>query len=622
MTKQRTLNVSLQHKQLLGGILLATFLVYFQTFSFDFVNWDDDYYVINNLQVTNPTLSNLLSFFKEGNTANYHPITMLSLTLNYALGGESATGFHIINLLFHLLNVIVLYRWTMNLWPQKTFLAFWVAGVFALHPMHVESVAWISSRKDVLFFFFYFLGLIEYIKYNKSLSKKHLVFTLAFFILSGLSKPTAVIFPIHLLLIDYVQNRAINIRSLLEKIPFFVISILIGLATVLVQTDAGAVNVDAFSFMERIQLASYAINLYVLKFFAPFHLSSFYPYPLRPFDLLVSISPIISMAMAGLIVWKFKKNRNIIFGFLFFLISIVLLVQLVTVGSTIISERYTYLAYVGLSISMFFLVERLFNMSKTTQQPSFRNVITIILLALSFASFKRAQVWENGETLWTDAIEKFPEVAGSWGGRGVYFRLEKKYTKAIKDFNQAIALNPNEPMFYSNRGNIYFDLAKNTLALQDYNTCIQLEPDNANALANKGAILGKQGQLQEAQNLISEAIKIDPNYVSAYVNRAIIHGQMNQRILAKKDYHTTLKFQPKSHDIWNALAIEHQYLGEFDSSLIALNLAIELSPEGVYYMNRGISLRLMGEQSAANIDFNQASNLGVEVNPGYYQPIQ
>ena len=400
------------------------------------------------------------------------------------------------------------------------------------------------------------------------------------------------------------------------------VSILIGLATIWVQTDAGAVNVDAYSFVERIQLASYAVNLYVVKFFAPIHLSSFYPYPTRPFNLLVSISPLISIAVDGVLVWKWKQNRNVVFGFLFFLVSIALLVQLVTVGSTIISERYTYLAYVGLSIGVYFVLENILSKVVNFNSTLFRNGLTICLIIITLIAYNRTKVWENGETLWSDAIIKFPEVAGSWGGRGVFYRLEKEYPKALNDFNQAIQLNPNEPMFYSNRGNIYFDLGKDVQALQDYEICLQLEPDNQNALANKGAILGKQGKYDQAISLITQAMETDPNFHTAYVNRAIIYSQMNQRVKAKKDFQTALKFQPFKHEVWNALAIEHQYLSEFDSSLIALDQAIELSPEGVYFLNRGISLRLLKDQPGANLDFDQAQSLGVTVNPGYYQPVQ
>ncbi len=595
--------------------------MYLQSLSFDFVNWDDDYYVINNLQVTNPTAENLGKFFTEGNTANYHPLTMLSLALNYAVGGENAFGYHLFNLILHIFNILLLYMWVRRTWPKQEFLPLFVAGVFALHPMHVESVAWISARKDVLFFCFYFLGLISYHSFCAAKKSRYLTVTLLFFILSTLSKPTAVIFPIHLLLVDYLTARKMSIKLIVEKIPFFIVSVLIGLATVSVQTKVGAVSVEAYTVLERLQLASYALNLYLIKFVAPIHLSSFYPYPSKPFDLWVSLSPVIFLAVTGFSLWRWRSYRGIVFGMLFFLSSLLLVVQLVSVGSTIIAERYTYLAYVGLSIAVYFVSEALFFKQKNNKR-SVGMLTGLLLLGLAVASFNRVKVWENGETLWTDAIEKFPEVAGSWGGRGVYYRLEKQFSKALRDLNQAIKLNPNEAMFYSNRGNIYFDMGQDEYALSDYNNCIRLDSTDENAFANRGAIYGRKGKYREALGDLNRSISLDSLFVNAYMNRGIIYGQLNQRVQAKKDFKKCVFLEPGNHAIWNALAIEHQYLGEFDSSITVLNTAIGLKAEGVYFLNRGISFRLLGDQNSANADFDRARNLGVKVDPGYYQPAQ
>lgn len=622
MCNLKNIGLDKKHKILLGSILVVTLFAYLQSLSFDFVNWDDDYYVINNLQVTNPTTENLTKFFTEGNTANYHPLTMLSLAFNYAIGGEDAFGYHLFNLIFHILNAALLYLWVRKVWPKHEYLPLLVAGVFALHPMHVESVAWISSRKDVLFFFFYFLGLISYHNFCKDKKSKYLAITLLFFILSSLSKPTAVIFPIHLFLVDYLMERKISIRLMVEKIPFFVVSVLIGLATVYVQTDAGAVSIEAYTILERFQLASYALIQYLGKFIAPVHLSSFYPYPLKPFSGLVSFSPLIFLAIVGAGLWRWRLHRGFVFGVLLFLSSLILLVQLVTVGSTIISERYTYLAYVGLSIAVYFALEQLFFKQKKSPK-SFAMIVGLFLVGFALTTFNRAKVWENGETLWTDAIEKFPEVAGSWGGRGVYYRLEKQFPKALRDLNQAVKLNPNEAMFYSNRGNIYFDLKQDEAALNDYNNCIRLDPTDENAFANRGAIFGRRAKYEEALNDLSTAISLDSTFINAYMNRSIIYSQLNQRVKAKGDLKKCISLEPDNHALWNALAVEHQHLSEFDLSITVLNQAINLKPdEGVYFFNRGISFRLLRDQASANADFNKARNLGATVDPGYYQPIQ
>jgi len=546
---------------------------------------------------------------------------MLSLALNHTIGGENAFGYHLFNLIFHLLNTLLLYLWVRKIWPKHEFLPLFVAGIFALHPLHVESVAWISSRKDVLFFFFYFLALLFYHSFCSQKKYKYFAVTVLIFALSALSKPTAVIFPFHLLLMDYLLNRKLSMKVVLEKVPFVLVSIAIGLATIYVQTDAGAVSVKAYSLVERIQLASYAINMYFTKFMLPINLSSFYPYPTKPFNLVVSWSPIIFLSVVSFALWKWREHKTFVFSLLFFLSSIALLVQLVTVGSTIISERYTYLAYVGLSIAVYFVLDELF-FKRFKDKQIVGVLFSSILIIFSLLSFSRAKVWENGETLWTDAIEKFPEVAGSWGGRGVYYRMEKKYSKALRDLNQAVLLNPNEAMFYSNRGNIYFDLADDERALADYNNCIRLDATDENAFANRGAIYGRNGKPNKATNDLSRAIELNPEFITAYMNRGIIFSQQNKREQAKNDFKRCVELEPDNHAIWNALAVEYQHLGDFDASIVALNNAVRLKPdEGVYFFNRGISSRLIGNQDAANIDFNQAKSMGIQVDLGYYQAI-
>lgn len=597
-------------------LIAVTFLVYLPNLSHDFVNWDDDIYVTDNLLVQNPNAENLKTLATEPNVANYHPITMLSLAFNYAWSGLDASSYHLVNLLFHLINCWLVYAWMLLISKQNRITAGFVAAVFALHPMHVESVAWIAERKDVLFTCFYLLGLITYTRYvQKGLPIKSLLLVLLWFALSLLSKPAAVVFPLHLLLVDYFLRRSFSLKQLLEKAPFLIGSAVIGFVTVQIQDAEGAVNFDAFSAWQRIQLAAYALMMYVVKFVAPVDLSSFYPYPSRPFPAIYQLAPVVCLALLAVLGWAVRKNRTVAFGLGFFLVGVLLILQIVTVGSAIIADRYTYVPYLGLAFILGVAVERLSTKQSTQKyyKPALFGLSAACLL-MAFGSFQRIKVWENGEKLWSDVIAKFPEEHGAWGGRGLYYRQKKQFDLAIKDLNQAIALNPNEARFFSNRGNIFFDLGRDEEALVDYNRCIALDATDKEAFANRGAIYGRKQRFDEGINDLSYALQLDADFFNAYMNRAVVYGMMNQHELAKADYNACLNLDPSNDQIWNALAIAYQHLRDFQGSIRPFDEAIRLNPGfGLYYVNRGISRKYLGQTQLAKQDFQTAQQLGQQV---------
>lgn len=605
------------------AIFLFTYIAFSPSLNYGFVNWDDDIYVTENHKVKNPNSENITSLLTESAVANYHPVTMLSLALNYKYGGLDASSYHWINLVFHLFNVVLVFFLIRMLAKNNSTVALITAAIFALHPMHVESVAWVSSRKDVLYTFFYLLALICYCHYVlRGKLVKGLTFTMLFFLLSLLSKPAAVIFPLHLVLLDYCLQRKINFKSLLEKIPFLLAAIWLGILTIQAQEAEGAVNFDAFTIWERIQLASYSFMTYVVKFLWPYKLSSFYPYPSTPFPIVYKLAPIFCVSFFALVLATLKKSKQWLLGVTFFTISIVLILQIITVGSAIVADRYTYLAYIGLAFILACGVELLKKNARRLYYKTAIGIVVLISLTLGWMTHERVQVWQNGETLWSDVINKFPQVAGAWGGRGVYYRQQKTYELAVRDFNQAIALDPNEAMFYSNRGNIFFDLQQNEQALKDYNSCLILDSEDKDALANRGAIYGRRQQWDLALKDLTKAIELDPNFFNAYMNRAVIYGQTNRREQAISDYQTCLTLDPGNHEILNAMAIEFQYLGNFQASIPYLTKAIKLAPSfGLYYKNRGISYQRLDKKVEALRDFNQAKALGVSVSQAYFDSV-
>ena len=259
------------------GILLLTSMVYLPSLSNDFTNWDDQGYVLENKLLQDVSLEGLQEIIVTPIGANFHPVTMLSLALNYQISGLDPFSYHLFNLLLHLINTLLVFGFIYLLSEKKLEAAVIVALFFAIHPMHVESVAWIAERKDVLYTAFFMASLIYYVRFLDEGNQKAYWWAFVFFVLSLLSKPAAVVLPVVLILIDYLRNKnLLDTKLLVQKIPFFVLSLGMGWYTLRVQTDFGATAGEAiYSISEKVMFASHSIFIYLIKLFVPYGLSAF-----------------------------------------------------------------------------------------------------------------------------------------------------------------------------------------------------------------------------------------------------------------------------------------------------------------------------------------------------------
>src|SRR5260221_6180005 len=328
-------------------ILLLTFLAYIPALRAGFVNWDDGDYIVDNLIVKD--FANLKSILSTPVQGNYHPLTMLSIAINYQVSGLNAWSYHLFNLVFHLINCFLVYRLVMLLSNRNIIIAFTTAILFGVHLMHVESVAWVSERKDVLYSLFFLAGLISYTKYADTGIRKQYLLTILFLVLSLLSKPAAVIFPVALFCIDLLRKRKLNVRLFAEKIPFFILALITGILTVIGQKAIGARGERFYNFGigTKILFWFYGIMMYFFKMIAPLNLSAFYAFPAinRQLDIEYYLSPLFFAMLAAIFFFSLKKNRVIAFGILFYLVNLLLVMQVVIVGRAIITDRYNYHPY-------------------------------------------------------------------------------------------------------------------------------------------------------------------------------------------------------------------------------------------------------------------------------------
>jgi hypothetical protein len=280
------------------------------------VNWDDDKYIQNNPLITSIDLKVLFSTYVMG---NYHPLTMLGYAIEYQFFGLNASGYHVINLLLHLANVVLVF-YTVFYLSNKTIVALIACLFFGIHPVHVESVAWVSELKDLLYGFFFLASYIFYLKFVKDENKKFYFFSLLFFLCSLLSKGMAVSLPVVLLLTDYFKGRKITRQTVIEKLPFFLLAFIFGIVAVYAQKSLGATESTVFPLPQRIIFAGYSFITYLIKLLIPLNLSSYYPYPIKVGDTIPAQYYFYLVAILGLVIYFFyfhRYSKKIIFGTVF-----------------------------------------------------------------------------------------------------------------------------------------------------------------------------------------------------------------------------------------------------------------------------------------------------------------
>ena len=498
-------------------------------------------------------------------SSNYHPLTILSLAFNYGISGLTPFSYFFVNLLLHLLNTALVFYFIRAISGKKLLVAALSALLFGIHPMHVESVAWISERKDVLYAFFFLWSLIQYWKFITTEKKNHYWASFFLFVLSLLSKPAAIILPLVLLLIDYWKGRPLNKKVFFEKVPFFILSGAFALVTLSMQADLGLASFEIFPFWMRIFFACYGVMNYFIRFIFPYSLSTFHPYP-SPDDLglTVYISPVFIIGLCALL-WYSRKNKILVFGILFFIINLLLVLQVIAIGSTIVSERYTYVPYIGLAFVFAMWIDTLTDRYGDTLKWI---VLTGITLVFGIIAFERTKVWKDSGTLWTDVIRQYPVAPSPRSNRAHYLfkkamttpnasEKNKMYLQIIEDCNVALAtanaifLTPEQEKsaggnaamkfaLYSLRGATFESLGQPDKAKEDYSKCISLFPGQEFAYVNRGAILFEENLFKEALDDFNKAISINPEG-PYYLNRSYCHYNLGDKDKAKADMQDALK---------------------------------------------------------------------------------
>jgi tetratricopeptide (TPR) repeat protein len=508
-----------------------TFLVYYGSLKNGFVAYDDLENVTNNILIQKLNGTNLTLYFTTPLIFMYTPFVYISFATDYLIAGLNPLMYHFTNVFLHICNTVLAFHF-IRLLTKRIDLSIITTCLFALNPINVDSVAWISTRGTLLFTFFYLVSMIGYVVYNSTRQKKYFALSIAAFLFSCFSKSTAITLPVVLLIIDVYAERNINWPLIRQKIPYFVIAIAFGIIAVIFRNDSGFTHsVTRFNYFDRIFLFTYSIDFFLMKLLAPFHLSAISSYPVKTngfLPLSYYISPLILAAIFFLI-YAFVKNKLAAFCALSIFIVSLSLNLIPLLEDSHLANRYAYLP----SVAFGFFMALLFAEFKTTKyrfkySTIFLSIGIILIAIFSFETFQRTGVWKNTLTLFDDIIKKNSDNVFAYNSRGIARYEMKDLEGSIADYSKAIEIDPTYDGAYYNRAISYYETSETESALNDYNKSIELNSAFSKAFVGRGILyMDRLNNPDNAVNDFTTAIKINPEFAQAYYNRGIAYAKRN-----------------------------------------------------------------------------------------------
>lgn len=604
-----------------GIISLLTVFVYLRALRNDFVDWDDNQYIIDNSHIRSLDASFFKWAFLEFHSANWHPLTWVSHAVDVAVWGLNPLGHHLTSILLHGVNAflvtlvatMLLKTWCERRQPgeagfldrQGILIAAGVTGIlFGIHPLHVESVAWVAERKDVLCGMFFLLSILAYLRAvntadaqqgqpgSSRFPRKDLVVCGVFFIFALLSKPMAVTLPVVLLILDWQPLRRItSIASLqaqaLGKAPLFLLSIASAIVTVHAQRAGDTiVPLEYFPMGTRVLVALHALSGYLGKMAVPVSLLPYYAYPVNASLLSPEyfVSAVLAAALTVAGVFLARKLPVWSAVWWYYVITLAPVLGIIQVGNQAMADRYTYLP--GLSFCLLLGVGAAWLWKKAAEPERWRSIIrpAVIVAALSAvvflaaATYRQIAVWKSGLDLWNYVLTRDPEAGAiPYNNRGELYYKMGSFDLALADLSKAVSLSPTDPIFYNNRALAFEETGRIEEALVDYREAIDLSASNPLARYNRGILFTRIGRLADALVDFDQAILIDPFDAKLYNSRGIVHAGTGRHDLAHADFTRAIELDPG-----------------------------HISP----YLNRGNLYRQEGRWALALQDYQKACDLG------------
>jgi protein O-mannosyl-transferase len=615
------------------AILAVTFLVFSNTLSADFVNWDDMGYLWEN-KLVNPLSSiSFADIFTGSTCGNYSPLVVLSYCIEHSFdtivsdvrSGENFNPFiyHLTNVLFHLGTTGLVFVFLRQLGLKSWGLVI-ATLLFGIHPMRVESVAWVTERKDVMYGFFFVASCIAYWKYITVEGKKGLHYTLALVLglCAMLSKIQAVSLPLAFFALDYWANRPLflaknekselNITMFLEKIPYFALSLIIGIVGIKYVGAAGGFEDTGYALWQRLLFAPYSIVMYLQRFVAPYGLSTFYPYPKKidgvpQMGAVYYIMPFVVAGLAYFIYTTTKKTRLIAFGALFFILNIFMLLQIQGAGKAFVADRFTYIPYIGL----FFLVGMAYNaIVEGRFLGGLRSVVPFIMLGflglMGILTFLQNKTWDNSVALWENVNKFYPDEPLPFSNKGLAYndKVRNKGLRGGKKVDANATYDPNPD--YNN-------------SIKAYDEAIAVDKYYHEAHYNKGVALFNTKRYKEALVSYTNSINIKPEQADGYYSRGLAYANVNDGAAALKDFEKAqqLGYKGKPDEMYNAMGSSAASAGQHPQAIEYYKKAIAVRNAPEYHYMIGNSLAPQNKMAEAIVEYDAA----IALKPDYVAAI-
>ncbi len=655
--EQKMLDKIIRHRVLILCVLLAavTFVVYLPVRNHEFVRYDDDKYITENPNVLSGlTLENIKWAFTAGHESNWHPLTWLSHQLDCMLFGKNAGAHHLVNVVYHVANTLLLFivfgRMTKRIWPSA-----FIAALFALHPLHIESVAWAAERKDVLSTFLWLLTMLAYVRYAERPSIVRYLSALVLFALGLMAKPMLVTLPFILLLLDYwplerFGDSKTPVRKLiLEKLPFVFLSTISSIITVVAQQKGGAMlSVYNLPMKERIINAAVSYLGYIGKMIWPRRLAVLYPHPVNgtPVSRAVIFGTIL-IVITTFIIYHGRRHKYLILGWLWYLGALVPVIGIIQVGAQAMADRYTYIPLTGLFVIIAFGVADIF------RNVPFKNIILAVaaasvLCACTIMTSIQLKFWKDSVSLFEhtlDAVENNYVIQNNYGN--ILNELNRP-GEAVKYYEEAIKALPRAPDIHNNLGNALRDTGKIDEAIRQYKIALEIDPDFsiahlnlALALAAKGeydeavmhykkhigpdadtsklyhelgTILVRHGNIEEAIKQFKKGLYINPDSVEILCDLGLAEAKNGRPAEAIEYYKKALQIDPNEILAHGRLALAYAALGRIDESIEQVRLVLAAQPDDYeMHTNLGKLLEAKGQFEQAEEAYKRA----LKINPDY-----
>jgi tetratricopeptide (TPR) repeat protein len=623
-------------------LILATVALYLPVRHFSFLNYDDPEYVSRNLHVRDGlTAPGVAWSVRSTESANWFPLTWISYMVDVQLFGLDPGLIHLTNVLLHAASAallfVILFRTTGAIWRPA-----FVAAVFALHPLHVESVAWIAERKDVLCAFFWMLTLLAYAHYVQRPNRRRYALLLFAFVAGLMSKPMIVTLPVVMLLLDiWPLQRTLSRKLLVEKLPLFALSAAVSILVFVAQQRGGAViSIDQIALVSRLTNAAISYAIYALKLFWPAHLAVFYPFPpAQPVGLAIGTAAAI-VAVSAWVIRERVRRPYLLVGWFFYFATLLPVIGIVQVGLQARADRYTYVPLIGLSIM---LAWGMAEFGRRTMP-----VITVLAVAavVGWAACARVYLsnWHDSASLFQHALQVTENNYVALDNLGVAERDRGDYADAISHFQAAaqlrpgdaetqdnlgeallrqgqteealthiaaaLRLNPSLPEGHVNMGAILSRRGQSTEAATQYELAIQLNPSNEEAHDGLGAVLTDLGRPAEALPELAEAVSLKPDDADAHYNLGRLYGLTGRTAEAIGEFSRALELQPNDAPSHFNLGVALASSQQLDKAIGEFRIAVRLSPNYANaHANLGVALAQTGNCAEAVPHFVEALRL-------------